>query len=107
MITLTDAAAQKLKYIIEEDKVVEEYLRVKIIGAGCSGFQYDLFFDSSLGQMDELFEEKGIKIIVDPISYQYIDGTIVDYMETLAQSGFKFINPNVKSTCGCGSSVSF
>lgn len=105
-ISLTEAAAKKVKEIAVTENMEDTYLRVKIQGGGCSGFAYDLYFDKP--QEDDIhIDSHGVKIIVDNMSVVYLDGTIIDYIETLQGAGFKFSNPAVKSTCGCGSSVSF
>ena len=79
-------------------------LRVGVVGGGCSGFSYSLQFDTSAGMMDKVFDMEGLKVFVDATSIMYLNGCRVDYVETLEGAGFKFENPNVKSTCGCGSS---
>ena len=104
MITLTDRAATKVREIREEEDLGTQGLRLKVVGGGCSGFQYDLHFDEDIGPLDEEFESHGIPLYVDMISLQYLDGTQVDYVEGLHGAGFKFLNPQAKSTCGCGSS---
>ena len=80
-------------------------LRLRVVGGGCSGFAYDLYFDQ-VTEMDRTFDSHGVKLVVDQMSLQYLAGTTVDYVEGLQGAGFKFGNPNVKSTCGCGSSFS-
>jgi iron-sulfur cluster insertion protein len=104
MITLTEKAASKVKEIRDTENLGEQGLRLRVIGGGCSGFQYDLFFEDEVNDMDEQFESAGIRLYVDMISHQYLDGVEVDYVEGLHGAGFKFLNPNAKSTCGCGSS---
>jgi iron-sulfur cluster insertion protein len=106
MISITDKAAAKVNEIAQEEDLQGQGLRLRVIGGGCAGFTYDLYFEDKPTDMDEQFEDKGIKLFIDPLSYQYLDGTEIDYVETLHGSGFKFGNPNVKSTCGCGSSFS-
>ncbi|MCS6857539.1 MAG: iron-sulfur cluster assembly accessory protein, partial [Sandaracinaceae bacterium] len=78
----------------------------RVIGGGCAGFTYDLFFEDEVTEMDYVFESHGIPMYVDMMSYQYLEGAEIDYVEGLYGAGFKFNNPNVKSTCGCGSSFS-
>jgi iron-sulfur cluster insertion protein len=107
MIQLTKLAAEKIKEFKKQDNIQQEYLRVRIVAGGCSGFRYDLFFDSSASELDEIVEQDGIKMVIDPISFQYVDGMTIDYRESLAEAGFLFCNPQIKSTCGCGSSVGF
>ncbi len=106
MITITEKAAAKVTEIAKEEDLGGQGLRLRVIGGGCAGFSYDLYFEDKPTDMDESFEDKGVKLYIDPLSYQYLDGTEIDYVETLHGSGFKFVNPNVKSTCGCGSSFS-
>ena len=106
MVTITDKAAAKVKEIAEAESLLGQGLRLRVIGGGCSGFTYDLYFEDSPTDMDERFESNGVALFVDPLSYQYLEGTEIDYVEGLHGSGFKFGNPNVKGTCGCGSSFS-
>jgi iron-sulfur cluster insertion protein len=106
MLGLTDKAAEKVKEIQAAEAIDATYgLRLRVVGGGCSGFAYDLYFDQ-LAEGDRTFESHGVKLIVDVMSLQYLAGTSVDYVEGLQGAGFKFVNPNVKSTCGCGSSFS-
>lgn len=105
-ISITDNAASKVLEIATEEGLHGQGLRLRVIGGGCAGFNYDLYFEDSPTSMDEEFEAKGVKMFIDPLSFQYLDGTEIDYVEGLHASGFKFNNPNVTSTCGCGSSFS-
>jgi iron-sulfur cluster assembly accessory protein len=106
LVGLSDKAAEKVKEIRGEENIEETYaLRLKVQGGGCSGFSYDLYFDQPQ-ETDRPFEVKGIKLICDEMSLMYLMGTEIDYVEGLHGAGFKFNNPNVKSTCGCGSSFS-
>ena len=77
---------------------------MRVVGGGCAGFSYDLYFEDKVGDMDEQFESQGVKLYVDPMSYQYLEGVEIDYIEGLHGAGFKFNNPNSKGSCGCGSS---
>jgi iron-sulfur cluster insertion protein len=105
-VRLTAQAAEKVKQIRVEEKIQDGYaLRLKVLGGGCSGFAYDLYFDQPQ-DIDQSFESNGVKMLCDQMSLMYLMGTEVDYVESLQGSGFKFSNPNVKSTCGCGSSFS-
>ncbi|MSP25260.1 MAG: iron-sulfur cluster assembly accessory protein [Myxococcales bacterium] len=106
MVTITERAATKVRDISSEEGLGGQGLRLRVVGGGCAGFSYDLYFEDAPTPMDEEFEDKGVKMFVDPLSYQYLDGTEIDYVEGLYGSGFKFGNPNVTSTCGCGSSFS-
>lgn len=104
MLQLTPRAAEKVKEIREAESLGEQGLRVRVIGGGCSGFSYDLFFEEEHGDLDQTFESHGIPIYVDMMSFQYLENTEIDYVEGLHGAGFKFLNPQAKSTCGCGSS---
>jgi iron-sulfur cluster insertion protein len=104
MISITKLAAEKVTEIATAEGLIGQGLRLRVIGGGCAGFQYDLYFEEGPTEMDEQFESHGIALYIDPLSYQYLDGTEVDYVEGPHGSGFKFGNPNVSSTCGCGSS---
>lgn len=106
MVTLTDKASEKVKEIQSAEGLHGQGLRLRVIGGGCSGFSYDLFFDDEIGDMDETFESHGIPMYVDQMSLTYLTGTEIDYVEGLYGAGFKFNNPVAKSTCGCGSSFS-
>lgn len=105
-LSLTDKAVAKVKEIREAEGLGEQGLRVRVIGGGCSGFTYDLFFEDEVSDVDQTFESGGIKLYVDMMSFQYLEGVEIDYVEGLHGAGFKFLNPNAKSTCGCGSSFS-
>ncbi|MBX3250134.1 MAG: iron-sulfur cluster insertion protein ErpA [Myxococcales bacterium] len=106
MIELTPKAAEKVREIRDAEGLGDQGLRVRVIGGGCSGFSYDLFFEDETNDMDQRFESHGIPIFVDMMSYQYLEDTEIDYVEGLHGAGFKFLNPQAKSTCGCGSSFS-
>ena len=106
MIQLTPKATDKVKEIRDAESLGEQGLRVRVIGGGCSGFTYDLFFEDETTEFDSVFETQGIKLYVDMMSLQYLEGTEIDYVEGLHGAGFKFLNPKAKSTCGCGSSFS-
>ncbi|HHH11043.1 MAG TPA: iron-sulfur cluster insertion protein ErpA [Sorangium sp.] len=106
MITITEQAAKKVREISDEEGLQGQGLRLRVIGGGCAGFNYDLYFEEEPTSMDESFEHNGVTMYVDPLSFQYLDGTEIDYVEGLHASGFKFSNPNVSSTCGCGQSFS-
>jgi len=106
MLGLTEKAAEMVKKIQADENIEPGYgLRLRVVGGGCSGFAYDLYFDQ-VTEMDRTFDSHGVKLVVDQMSLQYLAGTTVDYVEGLQGAGFKFGNPNVKSTCGCGSSFS-
>jgi iron-sulfur cluster insertion protein len=106
LVALTAKAAEKVKEIRGEENIEDTYaLRLKVQGGGCSGFSYDLYFDLPQ-DIDHPFESNGVKLLCDQMSLMYLMGTEIDYVEGLHGAGFKFNNPNVKSTCGCGSSFS-
>jgi iron-sulfur cluster assembly accessory protein len=101
---LTPSAIAKVKEIMASQAPVPSGLRLSVVGGGCSGFQYSMAFENGAGMMDKVFDFDGLKVYVDATSLMYLGGAHVDYVETLEGAGFKFENPNVKSTCGCGSS---
>ncbi len=103
-LTLTPKAVAKVKEIMAQQDPQPAGLRVGVVGGGCSGFSYSMAFENAAGMMDKVIEVDGLKVFVDATSAMYLQGATVDYVETLEGAGFKFENPNVKSTCGCGSS---
>src|SRR6204780_1961470 len=103
-VTLTSSAVNKVKEIMGQQNPVPAGLRIGVVGGGCSGFSYSMQFENAAGMMDKVFDMDGLKVYVDATSVMYLNGCIVDYLETLEGAGFKFENPNVKRTCGCGSS---
>jgi iron-sulfur cluster assembly accessory protein len=106
LVRLTARAAEKVNAIRAEEKIEDSYgLRLKVQGGGCSGFAYDLYFDQAQ-EVDQSFESQGVRMLCDQMSLMYLVGTEIDYVESVQGSGFKFTNPNVKATCGCGSSFS-
>src|SRR6202140_2648382 len=105
-ISLTPNAIAKVKEIMTQQNPAPAGLRVGVVGGGCSGFSYSMSFENGAGMMDKVFDMDGLKVYVDATSLMYLNNCIVDYVETLEGAGFKFENPNVKSTCGCGSSFS-
>ena len=105
-LALTENAADKVREIREAEAIEPHYaLRVKVMGGGCSGFQYDLYFDEH-AEGDYVFESHGVKLVSDQMSFMYLMGTQIDYVEGLQGAGFKFNNPNTTGSCGCGSSFS-
>ena len=103
MVQLTDVAAEKVRGFIASQESDGVGLRVGVRGGGCSGFQYALALDNQKDE-DHVFDFEGIRLIVDPASMRYVDGSTVDYTESLMGSGFEVQNPNVVASCGCGSS---
>ncbi|MCH9673001.1 MAG: iron-sulfur cluster insertion protein ErpA [Gammaproteobacteria bacterium] len=103
-IIFTDNAAAKAKQLRARQGRDEMALRVYIEGGGCSGFQYVFDFEDGVEEDDMIFENDGVKLLIDPLSYQYLSGSTVDYKEDLSGAQFIIVNPNAKSTCGCGMS---
>jgi iron-sulfur cluster insertion protein len=105
-LALTGGAAEKVAEIRDAEDIEDHYaLRVKVMGGGCAGFQYDLYFDEK-AEGDMEFESSGVLLVADQMSYMYLMGTEIDYVEGLQGAGFKFNNPNTTGSCGCGSSFS-
>ena len=100
------AAASKVKELIEDEGNNALMLRVFISGGGCSGFQYGFTFDEEVGEGDTVVENEGVKLLVDPMSFQYLSGAEIDYSESMEGAQFVIRNPNASTTCGCGSSFS-
>ena len=103
-VNLTPSAVVKVKEIMASQNPVPAGLRIGVVGGGCSGFSYSMSFENGAGVMDKVLNFDGLKVFVDATSAMYLNGCTVDYVETIEAAGFKFENPNVKSTCGCGSS---
>lgn len=103
-LVLTSTAIAKVREIMATQDPLPAGLRIGVVGGGCSGFQYSMAFENQPGMMDKIFNFDDLKVFVDATSLMYLNGCTVDYMETLEAAGFKFDNPQVKSTCGCGSS---
>ena len=106
VLWLTDVAVEKVKEVLAREGLTQGGLRVSVVGGGCSGFQYNLSLDPSARDDDTIIEQGGVKLFVDPISQQYVYGTVLDYVNGLHGAGFKLLNPNATRTCGCGSSFS-
>lgn len=106
MIALTEEAVTKVREMIQEQDPRPAGLRIAVVGGGCSGFSYSMNFENNPGMLDKTYDSDGFKLFVDQASLIYLDGIEVDFVNTLEGSGFKFNNPQVKSTCGCGSSFS-
>ena len=105
-LVFTDDAAAKVKSLIEEEDNDALMLRVFVSGGGCSGFQYGFTFDESITDGDTVVEKNGVKLLIDPMSFQYLVGGEIDYTEGLEGAQFVIRNPNATSTCGCGASFS-
>ena len=107
MISVTEKAKVRIsELLMEEGRSENHNVRVSVKGGGCSGLMYDLDFDESIKESDEVFEDKGVKILVDKKSLLYLLGTTLDFSDGLNGKGFQFINPNASRTCGCGESFS-
>jgi iron-sulfur cluster assembly accessory protein len=105
-ITLTAKAVEMVKDAMARENLPSYGIRVGVVGGGCSGFQYSMDFEESAKDGDMTFEQGGVKLYIDPMSSMYLQGVTIDYVVGLQGAGFKFNNPNAKSTCGCGSSFS-
>ncbi len=107
MISVTEKAKERIVEIrLEEGHTPNHNVRVAVKGGGCSGLMYDLLFDENLTDSDQVFEDKGVKVIVDKKSLLYLVGTTLDFSDGLNGKGFQFVNPNASRTCGCGESFS-
>jgi len=106
MVQITAVAAAKVNEIREAEGIEPNMaLRLRVVGGGCAGFSYDLYFDEPT-EVDRHVQIQGVQVVIDEMSLMYLVGVEIDYVEGLQGAGFKFNNPNVKSTCGCGSSFS-
>lgn len=106
MITITDSARDQAIKLMTEENIDTSFIRVGVVGKGCAGLSYILEFDDKIGELDEVFEDKGIKIVCDRKSILYLFGTELDFSGGLNGKGFSFNNPNSSRECGCGSSFS-
>ena len=105
-LLFSDSAAKKVKELIDEEGNPDLKRRVFVTGGGCSGFSYGFTFDEVQNEDDAVMEKNGVKLLIDPMSYQYLVGAEIDYSEGLEGAQFVIKNPNAQSTCGCGSSFS-
>ncbi len=105
-LIFSQAAASKVKELIKEEGNDDLMLRVFVSGGGCSGFQYGFTFDEAVQDGDTIVENEGVKLLVDPMSFQYLSGAEIDYSEGMQGAQFVIRNPNATTTCGCGSSFS-
>lgn len=105
-LRLTEAAASKVRQLIEAEGNPDLMLRIYVTGGGCSGFQYGFAFEEGMADDDTRLEQGGVTLLVDPMSYPYLAGASVDYVDDLRGSQFVVTNPNASTTCGCGSSFS-
>jgi iron-sulfur cluster assembly accessory protein len=106
MVQLTENAVVKVREILDGQDPKPAGLRIAVVGGGCSGFSYSMAFENSANMLDKTYSFGDLKVFIDQASLQFLDGAEVDYVETMEGAGFKFNNPNVKNTCGCGSSFS-
>jgi iron-sulfur cluster assembly accessory protein len=105
LVDVSEAAAQRIRALLEKDGKQDTHgLRVKVVGGGCSGLQYQLSFEEGIRENDSQIELGGVRLLIDEKSALYLVGTSLDYVDTLQESGFKIENPNAASTCGCGQS---
>lgn len=104
MLNITSTAETKIAELLSRHEDPELALRISVVGGGCSGFQYDMAFDKARDNDEVISTGEKIRVLVDPMSYRYLDGTELDFVETLQGAGFAFQNPNAKRTCGCGKS---
>lgn len=105
-LNFTEGAATKVKGLIEEEGNPALMLRVFVAGGGCSGFQYGFTFDEEIQEGDTEIDKNGVKLLIDPMSFQYLQGAEIDYKENLEGAQFVIRNPNAVTTCGCGQSFS-
>jgi iron-sulfur cluster assembly protein len=103
-VSMTPGAVSRVKELMTAQSLDHAFLRMGVRGGGCSGMTYDLQFDSELRKHDKQFEIDGVKVVVDVKSYLYLNGTTLDYVTQGLTGGFTFVNPNAKSSCGCGTS---
>lgn len=106
MITLTENAAKEVQRLIEAQNLSNANLRMGVKGGGCSGLSYTLNFETEKKEEDQVFEVHGVRVVVDPKSLIFLEGTTLDFVSGLEGTGFKFVNPNASKSCGCGSSFS-
>ena len=105
-VTLTAKAVEMVRDAMEREGLADYGIRVGVMGGGCAGFQYSMDFEKDAKETDLAFQQDGITVYMDPMSSMYLQGVTVDYVVGLQGAGFKFSNPNAKTTCGCGSSFS-
>jgi iron-sulfur cluster assembly accessory protein len=105
-LSFTQKAVDMVRAAIEQEGLAGHGIRIGVAGGGCSGFQYTMDFENDAKEGDLVVDQDGLKLFVDPMSAMYLQGVTVDYVQGLQGAGFKFINPNAKNTCGCGSSFS-
>ncbi len=107
LVSLTAKAVEMVKQAIAQENLSGHGIRVGVVGGGCSGFQYSMDFEKQPRDGDQVIEQDGIKVFVDPMSSMYLQGVTIDYVQGLQGAGFKFNNPSARNTCGCGASFSY
>lgn len=105
-VALSDSAANRVSEILRENNQEQQNLRVRVDGGGCNGYSYHFGFDENRAADDIAIENLGVTLVIDPLSFQYLKGSTIDFIETLEASQFVVKNPNAKSSCGCGNSFS-
>ncbi|HKW91953.1 MAG TPA: iron-sulfur cluster assembly accessory protein [Methylomirabilota bacterium] len=105
-LALTETAVKQVKHLMEAQNLQNVYLRMGVRGGGCSGLSYSLEFDNEIGPHDKEFDIDGVRVVCDKKSYLYLNGTTLDYITQGLTGGFTFVNPQAKSSCGCGTSFS-
>jgi iron-sulfur cluster assembly protein len=105
-VKLSPTAVKRVKELMQHHQLDHAFLRLGVKGGGCSGFTYNLEFDNEVGKLDREFEIDGVRVVVDTKSYLYLNGSTLDYVTQGLSGGFAFVNPNAKSSCGCGTSFS-
>jgi iron-sulfur cluster assembly accessory protein len=106
MFQVSEVAAREIQTLMSQYNNPELALRIRVVAGGCSGFSYDLAFDDQVQESDKIFDSNGVKVVIDERSLPHLDGTQLDFVDTMLGRGFTFNNPNAKSSCGCGSSFS-
>lgn len=103
---ISENAAKRISELIQDEKNKDVRLRISVLGGGCSGFQYNYDFDSSQQDDDNIFKKDGVEVVIDSMSLEYVNGSMLDFVETLGSAAFEIKNPNATANCGCGNSFS-
>ena len=104
MFNITTKAADEIKKLLTDEDIPNAVLRVRVVPGGCSGFSYEMGFDDETEDTDQLFEQDGVKVAIDELSFPYLEGAVLDYQDGLNGTGFAINNPNATGSCGCGQS---